>query len=156
MGVELQRLGLMLDGGVDHHFNSRSTSDGKQIDILETIEEQVSFINSLNEIDANLLITSTLQDLDSLSNEWPNLVAAWRSGDLVKLEEIGVKPMRDLTPSVYEVFLVNRNNKWMTDIEAMFADKDIEFVLVGALHMAGEHGLIQQLKAADYEVVQLD
>jgi len=156
MGIELQRLGLMLDGGVDHHFNSRSSSDGKQIGILETIEEQVSFINSLNDIDANLLISSTLQDLNNLSNEWPDLIAAWRSGDLVKLEEIGVKPMRDLAPSVYEVFLVNRNNKWMDDIETMFADKDIEFVLVGALHMAGEHGLIKQLKAANYEIVQLD
>ena len=154
--IELQGLGLMGNAGVDQHYNSRSIDDGKEIDELETVEEQISFINSINAIDADLLVTSTMQDLNQLDDVWTELLAAWRIGDMDTLEKLGIEPMRETTPSLYDIFLVKRNNHWMQEIQLMLNDDEVEFVLVGALHMAGEDGLIEQLEAADYQVQQLD
>lgn len=156
LALELQRMGISPSAGVDQYYNLRSIDDEKAIEQLETIEEQISFIDSLNSIDANDLISSTIQDLNKTTEIWPKLVSAWRNGDLLQLEEVGIKPMKDISPSLYQVFLVNRNTNWIDEIEKMLDDEEIEFVLVGALHMAGEHGLIRQLEAANYDVIQLD
>ena len=45
----------------------------------------------------------------------------------------------------------NRKNAWMAKLPAIMADKPT-FFAVGAIHLAGEKGLIQLLKNAGYTV----
>lgn len=63
--------------------------------------------------------------------------------------------MREKFPDTYAEMIVNRNNKWMPEIEAMLADKPTEAVMVGALHLVGPDGLIELLKKKGYKVTQL-
>ena len=80
---------------------------------------------------------------------------AWRSGDLEWLEQNIAMPMRNDFPTAYQTLLVKRNNAWMGKIEAMAASDQTEFVVVGALHLAGADGLLEQLAARGYRVTQL-
>ncbi|GHA08132.1 hypothetical protein GCM10008090_17460 [Arenicella chitinivorans] len=155
--LELQRLGLV-DGtaGVDAHFDHRANKDGKDRLDLETIDEQIGFIASLNELEPNTLVLSSLEEVEQTKAMWPNLLGAWRQGDLDKLNEIGVARMKQAFPAMYEVFLAARNKRWMSEIKQMLASPEVEFMLVGVLHMAGDDGLIELMQRAGYTVEQLD
>jgi uncharacterized protein YbaP (TraB family) len=87
---------------------------------------------------------------------WPNLLNAWRTGDLDTLNEIGVERMQRDFPAMYDVFLAERNKRWMSDIKRMLASPEVEFMLVGVLHMAGNDGLIELMQRAGYTIEQLD
>jgi uncharacterized protein YbaP (TraB family) len=58
-------------------------------------------------------------------------------------------------PVMTDRFVEDRNNVWLSKIEAMFETEAVEFVLVGALHLVGEEGLLERLKSKGYTVENL-
>ena len=153
--LELQRLGLGTTAGVDEYFDVRGKRDGKQIESLETIEEQISFIDGMNRADPDKVVLSSLADMENLAGMWGEMLSAWREGDVNTLEELGDESLRDEFPEMAKLLLDRRNDNWMREIPKMLEDDDVEFVLVGALHMVGDTGLIQQLKEAGFKVEQI-
>lgn len=156
--VELQRLGLGNPAsGVDQFYSLKTKDAEKDAFYLETIDEQIGFINEFNNADPDLIIQSSLESLADLSTSWEAGLQAWRKGDLETLgESLGIKDMKSDFPEIYEVLLNNRNNRWMTEIKEMFDSKEVELLLVGALHLAYDDGLIEQLRDDGYKVEQLD
>ena len=156
---ELQRLGLGNPAnGVDHFFQLKTMQDAsKELGFLETIEEQIQFIGELNNVDPNRLIRSSLEDLSALQQSWNGGLEAWRKGNLEGMvTKLGVDDMEVEFPSIYKALLTNRNQHWITQIEPMFATPDIEFVLVGAMHLVGSDSVITLLRDLGYQVEQLD
>jgi len=156
--LELQRLGLGNPAsGVDHFFQSKTEQDGsKSTDFLETADEQIGFLSKLNDVDPNALIQSSLEDLNTMQKDWKDGVNAWRNGNMARMSDVlGGDEMAERFPSIYKTLLTDRNHRWVTQIEPMFATSDIELLLVGALHLVGDDGLIELLKAKGYKVEQL-
>jgi hypothetical protein len=60
--------------------------------------------------------------------------------------------MREQTPDIYEALLVERNKAWLMKIEAMLQTPELEYVLVGALHLAGPDSLLSMLRQRGYSV----
>ena len=154
--LEMQKLGLSDGVGVDQFYYQRAAKEGKDIAALETLQEQMSFIAQMGAGNADALIESTLQDLQEMTEGWQKMSDAWRNGDVADMHELLVEPMQEEFPSIYRVMLFERNNNWMKKIIPMFASKEIEFVLVGALHMVGKDGLLEQLQGRGYTIQQLD
>ena len=152
--VELQRLGLV-GVGVDSYFNQRADREQKAKGKLETVEQQISFIAGMGAGREDEMLAYNLADLKSLPSLWQSMNQAWRSGDLRALEEIAATPLRDDFPEIYQALLVNRNNAWMPQIEAMSKTAEVEFVLVGALHLVGSDGLLAMLSSRGYRITQL-
>jgi uncharacterized protein YbaP (TraB family) len=152
--LELQRLGLM-GAGVDSHFNGRAKRDGKEVGQLETVEQQLSFLAAMGEGREDELIHYTLRDIGKLPDLLESIKIAWRSGDLEALDEMTLMPLKQEFPELYRILLVNRNNAWMPLIESMFDSDSVELVLVGALHLVGEQGLLEQLIDRGYSVSRL-
>jgi uncharacterized protein YbaP (TraB family) len=84
------------------------------------------------------------------------MIDAWRAGDMAKLDELAVKPARELDPVLYQALFVNRNQAWLPQIQQMFGNAQKELVLVGGGHLAGEHSVLALLKQAGYKVEQLN
>ena len=152
--IELQRLGL-LGAGVDDFFRLRALNDQKELGQLETAEEQLAFLSTLGDGQENEMIAYTLRDIKKLPVLMESLKDAWRRGDVRKLEEVGITTFKKDFPEVYDELIVNRNNAWMPQVEAMLKTKEIEFVLVGALHLGVDEGLIAQLAARGYDIRML-
>ena len=152
--VELQRLGLV-GIGVDSYFNQRADREQKTKGKLETVEEQISFIAGMGTGREDEMLAYNLADLKSLPSLWQSMNQAWRSGDLRALEEIAATPLRDDFPAIYQTLLVDRNNAWMPQIEALSKTAEVEFVLVGALHLVGSDGLLAMLSSRGYRITQL-
>lgn len=149
--IELQRLGLV-GTGVDEFFSMRALNDSKEIQYLETVYEQLEFLSKMGEGDEDEMIEYTLNDMEQLPGIIGSIKSAWRNGDNSQLQEIALKPWADRFPEVYDLLLVERNNKWVPEIEKMLATRDVEFILFGALHLAGEQGILAQLQARGYTV----
>ena len=152
--VELQRLGLA-GIGVDAYYSKKSTNDQKKLGQLETVETQITFIASMGAGQVDEMLTYTLADIASLPELMKAMKQAWRRGNLAELKAVGVTPFKNEFPDIYQALIVDRNNAWLPKIEAMVETSEVEFVLVGALHLAGEDGLLSQLVDRGYRVRQL-
>ena len=152
--VELQRLGLV-GIGVDTYFSERTVNDRKKRAQLETVEEQLEFISNMGTGMEDELLTYNLTEMKSLPSMWQSLKEAWRNGDMSKLEEVALIPLENDFPEIYQSLLIERNEAWMPQIEALLKTKEVEFVLVGALHLVGDHGLLTELAARGYKIKQL-
>ena len=83
------------------------------------------------------------------------LKAAWRKGDNRELIKVALAPWLADFPELYQSLLVKRNTAWLPQLEAMLASPEVEYVLVGALHLVGKDGVINMLESRGYQVEQL-
>lgn len=150
--MELQKLGLRPDLGVDQHFSNKAKKDGKRVNGLESPSEHISFLSDLGKGKEDEFILKTLKDIKQMPEAMTTLKSAWRSGDNKTLSMIAVNEIEKEFPKVYETLLTSRNNRWLVKIEKMLKTTETEFVLVGALHLAGEDGLLTQLKKRGYKI----
>jgi len=152
--VELQRLNFT-GVGVDKYYNSKAVADAKTLGKLETAEQQLAFIAGLGKGKENELIRYSLEDIKTLPTFMQEMKIAWRNGDRQALVDLAITPLIKDFPDIYQSLLVQRNNNWLPQIKTMFDSNDTELVLVGALHLVGQDGLLQRLEAAGYKVTQL-
>ncbi|MBV1789806.1 TraB/GumN family protein [Marinobacterium sp. D7] len=154
--LEYQRLGMMPNYGVDAYFNGRALSDHKRIMGLETADEQLNFLKSMAGMDPNAGIEYTLRDLKRLPESMAAMKESWRSGDLDALAESAfMLQMQEEFPQIYNTIVTNRNNAWMAQLVRLTEDSAKEFVLVGAMHLYGKEGILNQLALQGFTVEQL-
>ena len=152
--LELQRLSIAGEG-VDAFYQHKAINDNKAIFHLESIQEQLGFIASMGKGSEDDFILYTLRDIKNLSSAMKQMKAYWRSGNSEGFNADMLIPLKTTFPEIYEAIIVERNNDWLPKIETLLATKETEFVLVGALHLIGNEGVIAQLKARGYTLKQL-
>lgn len=150
---ELQKLGIDAEG-VDQYFYDKAVNDSKQIDELESLQDQLRFIRDMGKGNEDALIMSTIKENIKLSKVMRKMTLAWRSGETLTLEKDFIKPMKKEFPQIYREMLVDRNNNWLPKIRQYLTTPETELVLVGALHLTGDDGLIHQLRQSGYIVEQ--
>ncbi len=151
--LELKKLGVDSEG-VDAFYNNKASNDNKTLGKLETVDSQIKFLASLGENDPDGFIMYTLRDMKKLPQIFGDMKTAWKTGDIQKLKDIGIAPIKSEFPDIYQNLIVKRNNAWIPQIEAMMKTKEIEMILVGALHLAGDDSVLAQLKNLGYTIEQ--
>lgn len=143
--------GFSAEGGVERYLLGKAGSDAKPVLGLETLAEQIHVFDHLGEAEQALLFEQTLDDLDSDDDTVATLVAAWRNGEL---DALAASLHEDFVefPSLYEALVVNRNEAWIDEIETLLGTDDTELVIVGALHLVGEHNVVDLLRERGFEV----
>ncbi|QBY04752.1 TraB/GumN family protein [Thalassotalea sp. HSM 43] len=152
--IELQRLGIG-GTGVDMFYTMRGNNDDKSFKFLELPEEQIEFLANMGQGYEDEYINYTLDDMGRLADMMAEMKAAWRDGDSQALFDLAAKDWKDKFPKSYNSLIVTRNNNWIDDIESYFKTDEVEFVLVGALHLVGSDGVLKTLKDKGYTVKQL-
>ena len=155
MILEMQRLGLQPTGGVDEFFDSKARQDGKAIEGLETVDEQIEFVTLLDRGMDDELVIQTVWELQQLSASLAAFVNAWKTGDERGLEELLLNELKD-HPRLYRVLIVERNQRWLKRIEGYFTQPARVMVIVGAGHMPGPDGLLEALRRGGYKVAKLN
>jgi uncharacterized protein YbaP (TraB family) len=92
------------------------------------------------------LITYILEDLKRLPGLLPVIKTAWKKGDAPGLDQAILAPLKKDLPGLYQTLFAARNQKWMTQLKRLAKTPGVEFVLVGAGHLAGDQGLLSQLR----------
>ncbi|GAA0350414.1 TraB/GumN family protein [Bowmanella denitrificans] len=152
--LEMQKLGLD-QLGVDSHYLLKASEDGKALGFLETPEQQMGYLADMGAGQEDELVLYTLEDMQSLPDMLTKLRHAWREADIKALEKEGIQPMLESHPALYTSLLKTRNDNWLPQLVKMLQDKEVELVLVGALHLVGPDGLLAQLAAQGYQLEKL-
>jgi uncharacterized protein len=140
--------------GIDMQITERAKIDGKRIDGLETVIDQLSIFDSRSFEEQTKFLVDSANDVSSLHEDLDRLVVAWRSGDLRGLEREFLKE-RAQAPALYDELLGKRNRKWLPQIEKLLDDDEDCLVLVGTLHFVGSDGLLELLTRAGHKPVPL-
>lgn len=147
--------GFQPDLGVDQHFYQKAVRDKKNIVTLETIREQTSFFTDMSNSMANEYMDMTLYHLRDPEDLPEDILDIWLDGDVDDMEDY-VEDAEDDHPQMYRRFLRDRNRKWAPVILGLLKQKKNALVIVGALHLPGDDGLLELVEKAGYYPVQSD
>lgn len=145
--AEAGRLGLAPDSGVEAQLGARARADRKPVAGLETPEYQLGLFDALPSGAQLRLLDGTLDDLADADADFARLVAAWRAGDDAALQALLADAYAEL-PELYESLVHRRNADWVPQVRALLDRPDDVLVVVGALHLVGERGLVALLQRA--------
>jgi uncharacterized protein YbaP (TraB family) len=135
-------------------MTEQAARDGKQIQGLETLEQQLGFMANLNPETQNEFLLQSLQDAAVAEDEIEAIVAAWRAGDTRSLNDLLVAGLQDV-PELYAALLVRRNQNWVAQIEDLTRQSDDYLVIVGAMHLVGDNSLLRMLASKGLKSRQL-
>lgn len=152
--IELQALGFTSEG-VDQFYANKATQDEKLQGWFETPDEQIAFLVGLGKEDESAMIDYTLLDIKKLAETVNSMRRSWREGDMDELAKIAIDEFKADYPKIYQDLLVNRNNNWFPQIVKMLNDKPVEFIMVGAMHLAGPDSVLAKLSAKGYKIEKL-
>jgi len=143
--LQLTQLGFHPENGVEMYFMDRARSDGKSVDGLETVHDQISVFQNMS-LDAQAeYLLSSLEQAHDLPKEVDSMVRAWQRGDTRWFES---ELQSDLghDSDLYQSVLVARNRKWVPKIEALLNSDKNYLVIVGTGHLAGQGSVVDLLK----------
>ncbi len=152
--MELAQIGVTQEG-VDTYFYKLATRDNKQVEVLETVEEQIRFIVGMGKGNEDAFITHAINDMKSVKRQYESLVNAWEKGDAEKLNDLMVSELKTKFPKVYKELLTDRNENWLPMIDVYQKTPQIEFILVGVGHLVGPAGIVEALRQKGYTIEKL-
>lgn len=151
----LRQAGYSPEIGVDQYFLRLAVTDKKPVQGLETVEQQLNIFASLSDADQGMFLEKTLAELDQLTGEIEKLLEAWKTGDERALELLLLDSF-DEYPELFDELVDQRNLAWDRQLtEILRHGKQDYMVIVGALHLLGEHGLIELLRERGFKIQRL-
>lgn len=151
--LELQRLGYNPAFGVDVYFFNRAKTDGKEIGFLEPAEFQIKLLGNMAAEDQNNFLSQTLKDLEMVNQLAGDLVKSWKTGDSDRLNDLLSKSFKDY-PDLHDRLLIQRNKKWIKEIEGALRKNENALFVVGAGHLVGPESVVDLLQKKGYSVKQ--
>ncbi|MGY0798342.1 TraB/GumN family protein [Lysobacter sp. A286] len=150
-------LGFSAELGLDRHLMERAASSGKPTSGLESIDDQ------LQALDAAPMHEQVigLKDFIDRPQEMPAMLAdlhqVWRDGDIEALDALTRQEMLEKTPQTYRAINQERNLSWLPQLRQMLDENhhDDVMVVVGALHLLGDDGVVELLRDHGYQVERI-
>lgn len=155
--TEMNKAGLDSALGLDAHLARKAGQAGKATEGLETGTEQIAFLDGMDRAEQLQFLQQALEGATEGRAEIDKLHAAWRKGDAEALWAGMAADMRREFPDLYRRINVERNAAWVPKLEAKLRAPGGGDVLavVGALHLLGEDGVVEKLRAKGYEVERI-
>jgi uncharacterized protein YbaP (TraB family) len=152
--LEMARIGADASFGVDNIFNEKVKQDGKKIGALETVDQQIGFLTLMDESMGDEQIVETIDELRKIGFRGPDILSAWKEGDEVRLEELNLEELK-AHPKLYQALIVDRNRRWIKDIEGYLNGPENSMVIVGVAHLVGSDSVVDLLRKRGYKVAKL-
>lgn len=142
--------------GVDSYFHSKAKNDQKAISWLESPNSQIKLLSSMGMEDPDAFVSLTLRDIQKSTDILQETRRHWLRGDMVELDKLLLTDLRNSSPALYDQLIARRNEAWLSQIIDMLETSEVEFVLVGALHLAGKESVLLSLEQAGFDVQKVD
>lgn len=138
-------------GGVDARLWNWAKANGKPRGALETTESQIQLFADLSREQELQFLVVTLQQTEQASIIINQLLAAWKSGKVKKLDDLLNRDM-DKFPVLRKALFDDRHAAWMPQIEALMREGGDHVIVVGAAHLVGKGSVIDLLRAKGVRV----
>jgi len=133
----------------------RAQQAGKTLHGLETIDEQLAVFDRLSLDDQVALLRDAVDQFAELDANLAELLAAYKRQDLAAMLSINESALASGDPRLAQELqrrlIVDRNRRMAERMEP-YLRRGGAFIAVGALHLAGEQGLVRLLERRGYTV----
>ena len=130
----------------EKELTSMAKKGKKAIIGLETIQEQMKIVGDIS-------LEDQIEDMKSSTASslivYNEMLDAYTTQNLAELERVSTD--HESFETIETKLLTERNARWIISMKDLLA-KNSTFFAVGALHLVGDDGLINQLKTAGYTV----
>jgi uncharacterized protein len=154
--LPMMQAGYDPNAGVDSMIDAAADAAGKRRRAFETAEQQIQFFAGMSIEAQRQMLREAMAEEVSAEQEVDVLADAWARGDLDLLEVEAVDEARTDYPEVYSVLIVRRNNSWVATLMEELEGSGVDFVAVGAAHLLGPDGLVEQLRARGVSVERVN
>jgi uncharacterized protein YbaP (TraB family) len=120
---------------------------------LESVTEQLNLFTSFSKNEQTEMVMSSLRDEAKAKSSFEQMQQIYLTQNLDNLY-IFMKKESDSPIANSRVFLENRNQNWIPQMEKMMENKSI-FFAVGAAHLAGPEGVIELLIKKGYTLTPI-
>ncbi len=141
--------------GVDQYFLEKAR-DILPVLELESVEEQLRMLADEPPLLQDKALRSSLTNMDRLGRELDHLIAAWAQGDAEGMYQIAMELNGD-DPELNRQLagMLDARNRGMAKKIAGYLEQSGRYlVIVGALHIGGEPGLLERL-GKQYPITQI-
>jgi uncharacterized protein YbaP (TraB family) len=153
--LKYAQLGFDSQSGVEQQLERRAQADGKPTSALETLPEQLGVFETLSPEEQARFLDLVVTEMQEVGTETQSVVAAWRAGDASKLAVLLGDEYKSF-PALYRVLVTDRNKRWVPQIERLLQGKTNYFVVVGALHLVGDGGLLELMRKDGFKAEALN
>ncbi len=147
---EFEKINVTAFNGVEYYINAKAMKDNKKEGGLESVDEHIGILSSLENKIGDEAILSCIEELDNIEEEFNKIITTWKSGDIKAMDNFFVKKMKDKYKGLYNALLFNRNKNWVPRIIKLIESQEKTFILVGSAHLVGEDSLIKLLQEKGY------
>jgi uncharacterized protein YbaP (TraB family) len=138
---------------MDFSLSLRAAGAGLKVVGLESLEQQLSFLEDMPPEQQLALLDQALAEYDKVGEIHGQMVNSYLAGDLLDLTNQAEQQLDHLAPELKRYFqeqgIDARNLRMLKSLMPHFETGQV-FVAVGALHLPGETGLIELLRKQGY------
>ncbi|MGE0768773.1 MAG: TraB/GumN family protein [Hyphomicrobiaceae bacterium] len=151
---------MRLEAGLqplDLQIGALARKRGAEVLSLETLEGQLSAMASIPETDQIIVLKAALKTIAQTPDAIESMVQRYLSKDIATILPMQAELLRaaGFDPAIMDSFyraVLSARNPGMRDAALPILAQGEAFIAVGALHLAGENGLVALLRAAGFEV----
>jgi len=139
-----------MDEEMDLYFYKNAKKDKKKVIGIETVDEQIGAMHSLNYQEQADLLVQSIEDIKKgPKSSDMDLMQYYIAQNLDSL--LSMNDKQPMPPKLYKALITDRNIR-MADRIDLFIHKLPTFIAVGALHLPGPDGVISLLRKKGYTV----
>jgi len=152
--VPIMRAGYDPQSGVDRGVVAEA--QGKRMRWFETAEQQIGFLANLSDDLQRQMLLEAIAEAEEGPDLLRRMDEAWAAGDVDTLEDLVIDDTRANYPELYRTLFVTRNAEWMNVLTHELDGAGTDFVVVGAGHLLGSDGLVEQFRARGLTIERLN
>ena len=143
------------NAAMDSYYQAEGKRQNKKIISLETPKEQMDLLYNSEPLQTQALdLVCGMKNEDFVISSMQKLDSLYRLQNLTAMNELSNDTINDPCYTGDEFMnklTTERNNNWMKKLPQLLQD-DSNFIIVGALHLCGKDGILQQLVDKGYTV----
>ena len=157
-----EKMEINMELGVDKYFIEKAMETDKEILEVESMEFQFGMMRDFSEDLQIYLLESVIEAYGSLDEgikEIDSLMDMWMYGDESELKEYLKEDTDGMSKEELELYeeynyamMTSRNNNMTKFTESALKSGKEVFICVGAAHVIGESGIVEQLTSLGYMV----
>lgn len=142
---------------VDIELMKMALSSGQRVIGLETLQEQFDVFEKMSISDQKILLENTLKNYPLLSKQFESLLEAYLDRNLGRLQQLAeeqIELQSEASQAIERLMerLLDDRNQRMLERMLPEIEKSSNFIVVGALHLPGENGLLDLLEQRGFTV----
>ncbi|HEY5775322.1 MAG TPA: TraB/GumN family protein [Xanthomonadales bacterium] len=140
---------------MDLSLSLRASGSGLEVMGLESLEEQLSFLENMPMTMQLALLDQAIDESDQVDKVHDQMVDAYLENNLVVLQVLSDEQLEAVSREAGDYFIeygIHDRNQRMAETLLHQLENKTVFAAVGALHLPGEEGLLNILRQHGYEL----